>query len=78
MLKKVNWPLMNADERGFEDAKAFVFNLRLSAFISVYQRPTLFFAFSTPSPHAYQAAEKASEGSKWQNSGVAKCIPEAR
>jgi hypothetical protein len=34
MLKKVNWPLMNADERGFEDAKAFVFNLRLSAFIS--------------------------------------------
>jgi len=25
---------MNADERGFKDAKAFVFNLRLSAFIS--------------------------------------------
>jgi hypothetical protein len=25
---------MNADERGFEDAEAFVSNLRLSAFIS--------------------------------------------
>jgi hypothetical protein len=34
MRKKPYWPLMNADERGFEDAKVFVFNLRLSAFVS--------------------------------------------
>jgi hypothetical protein len=34
MLKKHYWPPMNPDERGFKDAKAFVLDLRLSAFIS--------------------------------------------
>jgi hypothetical protein len=34
MLKKPYWPLMNADERGYKDAQAFVFDLRSSAFIS--------------------------------------------
>jgi hypothetical protein len=34
MLKKPHWPLMDADEREFKDAKTLVFNLRLSAFIS--------------------------------------------
>jgi hypothetical protein len=34
MLRKPYWPLMNADERGFKNTKALVFDLRLSAFIS--------------------------------------------
>jgi hypothetical protein len=75
MLKKVNWPLMNADERGFEDAKAFVFNLRLSAFIS---GQPCFLLFQPQVRMLTRLRKKSSEGSKWQNSGVAKCIPEAR
>jgi hypothetical protein len=31
MLEKPYWPLMNADERGFKNAKALVLNLRSSA-----------------------------------------------
>jgi gluconolactonase len=31
--KRPFWPLLNADKSGFKDAKAFAFNLRLSAFI---------------------------------------------
>jgi hypothetical protein len=37
---------MNADERGYKSAKAFVSDLRSSAFITVYQRPTMSLAFS--------------------------------